>query len=212
MRPKIHSAIPNLMLQSRYSFFSLLLFVFSSSACGNSTDSATIKNELNISNPLPLEQTWLMDLMQKDLLADETYLQMIPKEIIGYPLLNSRPYPGLKGVYAVYSSSEDPDDPHIILQVIDGAGHHQFQHVNAIYKMLQLDLSENSEELSASTKDYQGIRILVKSMKKKNKNKMSSEIEFIKSNRYHLTLTGNVLDLGRLYLALDHLDAYEFPN
>ncbi|MFD2203150.1 hypothetical protein [Shivajiella indica] len=212
MKPRINFTIPQLVLQTKFSFFSLFFFAFGFIACSNSTDSATVQNEENFSNPLPQEQNWLTDLMQKDLLTDETYLQMIPQEIIGYPLLNSRPYPGLKGVYAVYSSSEDPDDPHIILQVIDGAGHHQFQHVNAVYKMLQLDLNENSEELSASTKDYKGMRILVKSMNKNNQNKISSEIEFIKSNRYHVTLTGNVLDLDGLYLALEYLDEYVFPS
>lgn len=212
MRPKIILTTPQLVLQAKYSFFSLLLIVFSYSGCGNSSETTRIQNEVNISNPMDQGQTWLTDLMQKDLLADETYLQMIPKEIVGYPLLNSRPYPGLKGVYAVYSSSEDPDDSHIILQVIDGAGHRQFQHVNEIYKMLQLDLSENSEELNASTMDYKGMRILVKSMKKKNQSKTSSEIEFIKSNRYHVTLTGNSLDMDRLYLALEYLDKYVFPS
>lgn len=153
-----------------------------------------------------------MKLMEKELLSDEAYLQMIPQELIGFPLRNSRPYPGLKGAYAVYSNSEDPDRPHVILQVIDGAGHQQFQHVNAVFKVLEIDLSESSEEIQEATMNYKKNRILAKSILKRDQGKTDSEIEFFKDQRYHVTLTGHDLGLDKLFAAVDVVEGHVFPE
>lgn len=190
-------------------FYSFLLLALISTSCGKDKSST---EEEKIEENSSQETTWLMKLMEKELLSDEAYLKMIPQELIGFPLRNSRPYPGLKGVYAVYSNSEDSDEPHVILQVIDGAGHHQFQHVNAVFKMLEKDLSESSEEVQAATRDHKGNRVLAKSILKKKQNKVDSEIEFIKGERYHVILTGHDVALERLFLAMDILENHAFPE
>lgn len=190
-------------------FSTVLLLALMSFSCGN--DKGTILEEVSEEKSNE-EITWLMELMEKDLLPDEAYLQMIPNQLIGFPLRNSRLYPGLKGVYAVYSNSEDSDRPHVVLQVIDGAGHHQFQHVNAVFKMLEMDLSESSEEIQASTMTYKGNRVLAKSILKKDQDKMDSEIEFIKDQRYHVTLTGHNLALDKLFAAVDVVEGHDFPE
>lgn len=190
-------------------FSAVLLLALMSFSCGNGKSPIMEEVGEEKSNQ---EATWLMKLMEKEPLNDGDYLQMIPHELIGLPLHNSRPYPGLKGVYAVYTNSEDSEKPHVVLQVIDGAGHHQFQHVNAVFKMLEMDLSESSEEIQASTMTYKGNRVLAKSILKKDQDKMDSEIEFIKGQRYHVTLTGHDLSLDKLFVAVDVVVDHDFPE
>lgn len=190
-------------------FYAVMLLALISASCGSDKGSEPVEVSEEKGNQ---ETTWLMKLMEKEMLSDDAYLQMIPHELIGLPLHNSRPYPGLKGVYAVYTNSEDSEKPHVVLQVIDGAGHHQFQHVNAVFKMLEMDLSESSEEIQASTMTYKGNRVLAKSILKKDQDKMDSEIEFIKGQRYHVTLTGHDLSLDKLFVAVDVVVDHDFPE
>ena len=190
-------------------FSAVLILALLSASCGKDKGTTLEQVSEEISNQ---ETTWLMKLMEKELLNDGDYLQMIPDQLIGFPMRNCRSYPGLKGVYAVYTNSEDSEKPHVVLQVIDGAGHHQFQHVNAVFKMLEMDLSESSEEIQASTMTYKGNRVLAKSILKKDQDKLDSEIEFIKGQRYHVTLTGHDLTLDKLFAAVDVVVDHDFPE
>ncbi|WP_297334931.1 hypothetical protein [Algoriphagus sp.] len=155
-------------------------------------------------------KTWLMRLMEKQPLSQEEYLEWVPATLQGFPLQSKEPKPGLNGFIAFYSHKEGKEHPGLRLEVIDGAGYNQFQHVNAVYKMLETVRNESGDDFRSEINDHKGERILFVS--KTRKGRKDFQLEYIQNQRYHVGILGNQVGPDKIYGAFDELQNNQFPN
>ncbi|WP_425639183.1 hypothetical protein ACPUEN_05895 [Algoriphagus yeomjeoni] len=180
-------------------------------SCGES--SSTAKERLLDSDPAQntaSSTTWLMELMEKEPLTEQGYLALVPENLQGYPLQMKEPQRGLNGFIAFYGNEQGHEHPGLKLEVIDGAGQVQFQHVNAVYKMLENVRSESGDDFESQIKDYKGERILfVKKIKNKEEN---FQLEYLQNQRYHIGIIGNLVKPDVIYGAFEELQSNQFPQ
>ncbi|MFC3414429.1 hypothetical protein [Algoriphagus hitonicola] len=193
--------------------FACFIFLIFFSCEENKTQSST-EELANFSTENSAEQgnskTWLMKLMDKKPLTEEEYLALVPASLQGFPLQSKEPKSGLNGFIAFYSKEEGSEHPGLRLEVIDGAGNNQFQHVNAVYKMLETVRSESGYDFHSEIKDHQGERILFVS--KTRKDRKDFQLEYIQNQRYHVVILGNQVGPGEIYGAFDELQNNQFPK
>jgi hypothetical protein len=91
---------------------------------------------------------------------------------------------------------------------LDGAGNYGFGHVNAVHKMISMEVNNKGDNNWAKTQDHQGVRILLK--EELVKDIQFSELQYIKQNRYHITLTGRRYDNKKLLQAKTDLEKTNF--
>jgi hypothetical protein len=153
--------------------------------------------------------TWLQDLAGTTPNTGEELIAKLPKELIGMSL-RSTGNPSSQTIAGTYSLDEDPNNKStsISITVVDGAGSNGFQHVNAVYKLINQKVDFKSEEGWSKTYEYKGNQLLIK--EQINTEIPRSELEYIKDNRYHITLSGLRLKSDTLLEAMDDLEKTKF--
>ncbi|WP_144607150.1 hypothetical protein [Algoriphagus algorifonticola] len=190
-------------------FISLIFF-----SCEESKTTTHVEEAENPVSPIDADsqnpKTWLMKLMEKQPFSELEYLELVPSALQGFPLQSKEPKSGLNGFIAIYSHQEGSEHPGLRLEVIDGAGNNQFQHVNAVFKMLETARNESGDDFQSEIKDHKGERVLFVS-KTKNDRK-DYQLEYIQNHRYHVGILGNQVGPDEIYGAFDELQNNQFPK
>jgi len=193
-----------------YTYFIFLIF-FSCEESKTANNAEKPENVLTSGNAESQNtKTWLMKLMEKQPLSEDEYLALVPETLQGFPLQLKEPKSGLNGFIAFYSHKEGSEHPGLRLEVIDGAGNNQFQHVNAVYKMLESVRNESGEDFQSEIKDHQGERVLFVSKTKKDRKDF--QLEYIQNQRYHVGILGNRVGPDEIYGAFDELQNKQFAK
>lgn len=193
-----------------YACFTALIF----SSCGENTTTNTAEEQGDMvtrgNAQTQNTKTWLQILVEKQPLSEDEYLELVPATLQGFPLQLKEPKSGMNGFIAFYSHEEGSEHPGLRLEVIDGAGNNQFQHVNAVYKMLEEVRNESGDDFQSEIKDHQGERVLFVSKTKKDRKDF--QLEYIQNQRYHVGILGNRVGPDEIYGAFEELQNNQFPK
>lgn len=160
---------------------------------------------------------WLIDLAAKTPLNSQELIRLLPQQLLGMPLISAAPN-GTLTVVGTYSNDKDPNyaSTTITFTLVEGAGDLGFQHINAIHKLLIQEINQTSDEGWTKTTTHNNQKILVKEQTKTTKPVMqstvSSSIDVIKNQRFHINLTGRHLPGNQLTRALDEVMHLSFPE
>jgi hypothetical protein len=182
-------------------------------ACNNSKVDNTTEH-FKISED---DGSWLMTLSAKSPLNTEELKRLFPVDLQGMTLIGVESA-GVQTVVGTYSKNLDPDytSTTISLTLVDGAGTKGFPHVNAIFKQLNSNINESFENGWAKTTMHNNVRILVREQTKAEKSgipsTVTSSIDMIKNQRFHINLTGRHLPGNQLKRALDEVVKLSFPE
>lgn len=192
-------------------FLMLIFILFATSSCKQSSDKENNVFEEKIDE---LENStkvgsWQQNLITTEPLQIDQLKAKLPKQLAGLPLRSSDS-PAAQTVVGTYSLSADPnhETENITVQILDGAGNYGFGHVNAVLKMISMEVNNKGDNNWAKTLDHQGVRILLK--EERVKDIQFSELQYIKQNRYHISLTGRRLDSKKLLQAKTDLEKTNF--
>lgn len=191
----------------------VLIFILLFFGCNNSKTVKKIEAfEASASN-----NEWLMDLAAKTPLNSQELIRLLPPQLLGMPLISAAPN-GTLTVVGTYSNDKDPNyaSTTITFSLVEGAGDLGFQHINAIHKILNQEINQTTEEGWTKTTLHNNRKILVKEHTKTNKpgvqSTVSSSIDVIKNQRFHINLTGRHLPGNQLTRALDEVMNLSFPE
>lgn len=153
--------------------------------------------------------SWLQKLIATEAHTEEVLMSKLPKQLAGVPLRSSAS-PAPQTVAGTYSLNPEPnhETENITLTIIDGAGNYGFGHLNAIHKMISMEVNNKETNGWAKTQDLNGNRILLK--ESIDKGIQFSELEYIKDNRYHITLSGRGYESSKLLQAKEDLEKAKF--
>ncbi len=192
-------------------FLMLIFILFATSSCKQSSDEENNVFEEKIDE---LENStkvgsWQQNLITTEPLQIDQLKAKLPKQLAGLPLRSSDS-PAAQTVVGTYSVSTNPnhETENITVQILDGAGNYGFGHVNAVHKMISMEVNNKGDNNWAKTQDHQGVRILLK--EERVKDIQFSELQYIKQNRYHISLTGRRLDSKKLLQAKTDLEKTNF--
>ena len=192
-------------------FLMLIFILFATSSCKQSSDEENNVFEEKIDE---LENStkvgsWQQNLITTEPLQIDQLKAKLPKQLAGLPLRSSDS-PAAQTVVGTYSVSTNPnhETENITVQILDGAGNYGFGHVNAVHKMISMEGNNKGDNNWAKTQDHQGVRILLK--EERVKDIQFSELQYIKQNRYHISLTGRRLDSKKLLQAKTDLEKTNF--
>lgn len=176
------------------------------------TEEQAEKSEMPVVN-----ENWVMALANVTSLPENEFLTLLPQRLLGLPLGKSVP-DKLSAVRGTYSKDLKPNykSTSISLVIVDGAGDVGLEHMNTIYNLLKSDLFEDFGDSWGKTTSYKGMRVLVKDKTTKGYGSIpprkTSEVEFIKDNRFHILLGGNHMDSKTLLKAAEEVHALAFPK
>ncbi|WP_417858379.1 hypothetical protein [Xanthomarina gelatinilytica] len=192
-------------------FLMLIFILFATSSCKQSSDKENNVFEEKIDE---LENStkvgsWQQNLITTEPLQIDQLKAKLPKQLAGLPLRSSDS-PAAQTVVGTYSVSTNPnhETENITVKILDGAGNYGFGHVNAVHKMISMEVNNKGDNNWAKTLDNQGVRILLK--EERVKDIQFSELQYIKQNRYHISLTGRRLDSKKLLQAKTDLEKTNF--
>lgn len=192
-------------------FLMLIFILFATSSCKQSSDKENNVFEEKIDE---LENStkvgsWQQNLITTEPLQIDQLKAKLPKQLAGLPLRSSDS-PAAQTVVGTYSVSTNPnhETENITVQILDGAGNYGFGHVNAVHKMISMEVNNKGDNNWAKAQDHQGVRILLK--EERVKDIQFSELQYIKQNRYHISLTGRRLDSKKLLQAKTDLEKTNF--
>lgn len=192
-------------------FLMLIFILFATSSCKQSSDKENNVFEEKIDE---LENStkvgsWQQNLITTEPLQIDQLKAKLPKQLAGLPLRSSDS-PAAQTVVGTYSVSTNPnhETENITVKILDGAGNYGFGHVNAVHKMISMEVNNKGDNNWAKTLDHQGVRILLK--EERVKDIQFSELQYIKQNRYHISLTGRRLDSKKLLQAKTDLEKTNF--
>ncbi|WP_370100922.1 hypothetical protein [Xanthomarina gelatinilytica] len=192
-------------------FLMLIFILFATSSCKQSSDEENNVFEEKIDE---LENStkvgsWQQNLITTEPLQIDQLKAKLPKQLAGLPLRSSDS-PAAQTVVGTYSVSTNPnhETENITVKILDGAGNYGFGHVNAVHKMISMEVNNKGDNNWAKTQDHQGVRILLK--EERVKDIQFSELQYIKQNRYHISLTGRRLDSKKLLQAKTDLEKTNF--
>lgn len=155
------------------------------------------------------EGSWLQELMATQAHTDAELLSNLPKQLAGMPLRDSGS-PAPQTVSGRYSTSANPNHEtnNISIEIVDGAGNYGFGHLNAIHKMISMEVNNKEVNGWAKTLNHKGNRILLK--EGLDKDTEWSGLEYIKDKRYHIKLSAQGLKSDTLLEAMDDLEKLSF--
>ncbi len=185
---------------------------FSAQEQKNTPEEQTEKSEKPVVN-----ENWVTVLANLTPLPENEFLTFLPQRLLGLPLRKSVP-DKLSAVRGTYSNDIRPNykSTSISLVVVDGAGDVGSEHMNTTYNLLENDLFEDFGDSWGKTTSYKGMRVLVKEKTTKSYGSIpprkTSEVEFIKDNRFHILLSGNHMDSETLFKAAEEVQALSFPK
>lgn len=193
-------------------FFLILIFIlFVTSTCKQSSDKENnlIEEKIEELENSTKVGSWQQNLITTEALQLDQLKVKLPKQLAGLPL-RSTDSPAPQTVIGTYSLSTNPnhETENITVQILDGAGNYGFGHLNAVHKMISMDINNKGDNDWAKTQNHQGIRILLKEGLVKDI--QFSELQYIKQNRYHITLTGRRYDSKKLLQAKTNLEKTNF--
>lgn len=199
-------------MKNQFPFLILLVCLITMVSCKEAAEKNTESVEEKVEQFEKKDKdlgTWLQDLAGTTPHTGEALIAKLPKELIGMPL-RSTGSPSVQTIAGTYSLDEDPNNEStsISITVIDGAGTNGFQHVNAVYKLINQKVDYKSEEGWSKTYEHKGNQLLIKEQVIKDIQR--SELEYIKDNRYHITLSGRRLKSDVLLKAMDDLEKIRF--
>lgn len=153
--------------------------------------------------------SWLQKLIAAKAHSEAELLAKFPKQLAEIPFRSSNA-PAAQTAVGTYSLHANPNHQteNITITIVDGAGDYGFGHLNAIHKLIAMEINNQETNGWAKTKNHKGNRILLKEFI--DKGIQFSELEYIKNNRYHITLTGRKYDSNKLLQAKDDLEKIEF--
>ncbi|MFD1614458.1 hypothetical protein [Gelatiniphilus marinus] len=192
-------------------FLILISILFATSSCKQSSDKENnvFEEKMDELENSTKVGSWQQNLITTEPLQIDQLKAKLPKQLAGLPLRSSDS-PAPQTVVGTYSVSTNPnhESENIIVQILDGAGNYGFGHVNAVHKMISMEVNNKGDNNWAKTQDHQGVRMLLK--EERVKNIQFSELQYIKQNRYHITLTGRRLDSKKLLQAKTDLEKTNF--
>lgn len=152
---------------------------------------------------------WLQELSAINPHTSEELIAKLPKNLSGFPLRSAGEF-GVQTINGSYSMDKETNNESTYLKITltDGAGFNGFQHVNAIYRMISMEIDNKEKSVWAKTLNHKGNRILLKEGLDKDTER--SELEYIKDKRYHIILTGNRINSEQLLEAMDELEKVKF--
>lgn len=193
--------------------FLIIIASLSVFGCNNSKiDKISKEFEISAEN-----NAWLIKLSNQSPLNSEELARLFPAQLEGMVLLGVE-NAGVQTAVGTYSRDKDPDytSTTISLTMIDGAGTNGLPHVNAIYKQLHSNINQSFEDGWAKTTLHNNQRILVKEQIKTEKTGIQStvttSIDMIKNQRFHINLTGRHMPGNQLTRALEEVIMLSFPE
>ncbi len=155
------------------------------------------------------EGSWLQELIATQAHTEEELLSKLPMQLAGLSLRDSGS-PAPQTASGTYSISPNPnhETENISIQIIDGAGNFGFGHLNAIHKMISMNVNNQQTNGWTKTLEHNGNRILLK--EELFKGIQMSELQYIKDNRYHITLGARRYDSKNLLQAKEDLEKLKF--
>lgn len=175
---------------------------------------AGIEQAEEISKKIEINGNWLQTLASKEPLSIKQLEEVPPAILKNLPKVKSSEVPsqGVTNILVTYSNDNDPDlnSTKIELAIIDGAGERGFQHINSINNMLKFpsDKEEGDNILKIYSRNDQ--KILVR--QRRVKEKLVSEIEYIKDGRYHIKIFARNFSVDELYEAFESIEKIKFPK
>ncbi|TPV35935.1 hypothetical protein FJ651_03175 [Paucihalobacter ruber] len=160
---------------------------------------------------------WLIKLSEQSALNAEELTKLFPAELQDMPLVGVESI-GVQKVIGTYSKVPDPNymSSTISVTIVDGAGTVGMPHVNAIFKELNTSTNTSFENGWAKTTMHNGQSVLVKEQTKTEKtgiqSTVTSSIDMIKNQRFHINLTGRHIPGNQLTKALDEVIQLSFPE
>lgn len=192
-------------------FLMLIFILFATSSCKQSSEKENnlIEKKIDELENSTKVGSWQQNLITTEPLQIDQLKAKLPKQLAGLPLRSSDS-PAAQTVVGTYSVSTNPnhETKNITVQILDGAGNYGFGHVNAVHKMISMEVNNKGDSNWAKTQDHQGVRILLK--EERVKDIQFSELQYIKQNRYHISLTGRRLDSKKLLQAKTDLEKTNF--
>ena len=192
-------------------FLILIFILFATSSCKQSSEKENdlIEEKIDEFEKSTKVGSWQQNLISTEALQLDQLKAKLPEQLAGLPLRNSDSLAS-QTVVGTYSLSIDPnhETENITVQILDGAGNYGFGHVNAVHKMISMEVNNKGDNNWAKTLDNQGVRILLK--EERVKDIQFSELQYIKQNRYHISLTGRRLDSKKLLQAKTDLEKTNF--
>ncbi|MCB0463749.1 MAG: hypothetical protein R2816_02625 [Flavobacteriaceae bacterium] len=192
-------------------FLILIFILFATSSCKQSSEKENdlIEEKIDEFEKSTKVGSWQQNLISTEALQLDQLKAKLPEQLAGLPLRNSDSLAS-QTVVGTYSLSIDPnhETENITVQILDGAGNYGFGHINAVHKMVAMEVNNKGDNNWAKTQDHQGVRILLK--EELVKDIQFSELQYIKQNRYHITLTGRRYDSKKLLQAKTDLEKTNF--
>ncbi len=193
--------------------FLIFIIALVALGCNNSKVDKTAEN-FKISKD---DGAWLIKLSNQNPLNTQELARLFPSQIQGMLLIGVE-NAGVQTVVGTYSKSADPDytSSTIALTLVDGAGTNGMPHVNAIFKQLNNNINQSFRDGWAKTTLHNNQRILVKEQTKTEttgiQSTVTSSIDMIKNQRFHINLTGRHVPGNQLTRALDEVIKLSFPE
>lgn len=188
----------------------IVLFVVSLS-CQQTAEkyTKTLEEKVETFEKSAKDGEWLQKLIATEPYTEDELLSKLPKQLTGFPLRSSNS-PAAQTANGTYSTSDEPSHQtaNITIRIIDGAGNYGFGHLNAIHKMISMEVNNQETNGWTRTQEHKGKRILLKEAT--DQDIQFSELEYIKDNRYHITLNGRRFDSNQLLQAKDELEKIKF--
>ncbi len=190
------------------------VFILIISGCSSGTDTKS-----TISNAVLAEAegsaqggSWQQILAGKEPLSKEELYKLFPEELGDMPRIGITDNPGTNGAIGTYSQEKETSHltRHITLKIIDGAGYSGFQHINAVHRMLESNYSEENSKGWSRIEQRNNMKMIVQ--QQASGEKLNSGVSFIKNQRYHITLEGNLLPAEGLYSAAEMIQGMNYPN
>ncbi|MFD2552101.1 hypothetical protein ACFSQP_09765 [Bizionia sediminis] len=192
-------------------FLMLIFILLATSSCKQSSnkENNVFEEKMDELENSTKVGSWQQNLITTEPLQIDQLKAKLPKQLAGLPLRSSDS-PAPQTVVGTYSVSTNPnhESENITVQILDGAGNYGFGHVNAVHKMISMEVNNKGDNYWAKTQDHQGVRMLLK--EERVKDIQFSELQYIKQNRYHIALTGRRLDSKKLLQAKTDLEKINF--
>lgn len=175
---------------------------------------AGIEQTEEISEKIEINGNWLQTLASKEPLSVKQLEEITPAKLKNLPKVKSKEVPsqGATSILVTYSNDNEPDlnSTKIELGIIDGAGERGFQHINGINNMMKFP--SNKEEGDNILKIFHRNEQKILVRQRRIKEKLVSEIEFIKDGRYHIKIFARNFSADELYEVFDTVEKIKFPK
>lgn len=189
----------------------LILIIY---GCSSGTDTKSTESNAILEEAKGTAQgdSWQQILAGTEPLSKEDLYKLFPETLGDMPRIGITDNPGTNGAIGTYSKEQETSHltRHITLKIIDGAGYSGFQHINAVYRMLESNYSEENSKGWSRIEKRNNLKMIVQ--QQASGERLNSGVSFIKNQRYHITIEGNRLPAEGLYRAVDQVQSLNYPD